>query len=155
MNALLLRPIWFLCAAIVFAGGILTSTFAAPWVADQGDGTYKNPVLFADYSDPDVIRVGDDFYMTASSFNCVPALPILHSRDLVNWKLVGYAVGPASGAFRHGPAWQRHLGAVHSVSRRLLLDLRRRSRLGHPHDSRQEPRRVRGNRCTWCRKARD
>jgi beta-xylosidase len=64
----------------------------APWVADQGDGTFKNPVLFADYSDPDVVRVGDDFFMTASSFNCVPGLPILHSRDLVNWTLVGHAV---------------------------------------------------------------
>lgn len=64
----------------------------APWVADQGDSTYKNPVLFADYSDPDVVRVGKDFYLTASSFNCVPGLPILHSRDLVNWRLIGHAV---------------------------------------------------------------
>jgi len=62
------------------------------WVADNGDGTYKNPIIHADYSDPDVIRVGDDYYMTASSFNCVPGLPILHSRDLVNWKLVNYAL---------------------------------------------------------------
>lgn len=67
-------------------------TAAAPWVADQGDGTFRNPVLHADYSDPDVIRVGDDFYMTASSFNCVPGLPILHSRDLVNWRLIGHAI---------------------------------------------------------------
>jgi beta-xylosidase len=62
------------------------------WVADNGDGTYKNPILFADYSDPDAIRVGDDFYLTASSFNCSPGLPILHSRDLVNWTLVNYAL---------------------------------------------------------------
>ena len=62
------------------------------WVADQGDGTYKNPILYSDYSDPDVIRVGDDYYMTASSFNCVPGLPILHSRDLVNWSIVNYAL---------------------------------------------------------------
>ena len=61
-------------------------------MADNADGTYKNPVLFADYSDPDVIRVGDDFYMTTSSFNCVPGLPILHSRDLVNWEIVGHAI---------------------------------------------------------------
>ena len=44
---------------------------------------FKNPVLFADYSDPDVIRVGDQFVLTASSFNYVPGLPILVSRDLV------------------------------------------------------------------------
>jgi len=61
------------------------------WVADNGDGTYKNPIIHADYSDPDVIRVGDDFWMTASSFNAVPGLPILHSKDLVNWTIVNHA----------------------------------------------------------------
>src|SRR5262245_50443800 len=64
---------------------------AYPWLADQGT-VYRNPVLFADYSDPDVIRVGDDFYLTASSFNCVPGLPVLHSTDLVNWSLINHAV---------------------------------------------------------------
>ncbi|WP_441764311.1 glycoside hydrolase family 43 protein [Flavobacterium sp. W22_SRS_FK3] len=68
------------------------NNYSKVWVADQGDGTYKNPILYADYSDPDVIRVGDDYYMTASSFNCIPGLPILHSKDLVNWKLIGYAL---------------------------------------------------------------
>ena len=62
------------------------------WVSDQSDGTYVNPVLHADYSDPDVCAVGDDFYMTASSFQCTPGLPILHSKDLVNWQLVNYAL---------------------------------------------------------------
>lgn len=62
------------------------------WVADNGDGTYKNPIINADYSDPDAIRVGDDYYMTSSSFNCVPGLPILHSKDMVNWELVNYAL---------------------------------------------------------------
>jgi beta-xylosidase len=66
--------------------------FAQKWIPDLGNGSYKNPVIWADYSDPDVIRVGDDFYMTASSFNCVPALPLLHSNDLVNWQLINYAV---------------------------------------------------------------
>jgi len=61
-------------------------------VADNGDGTYKNPILHADYSDPDAIRVGDDYYMTSSSFEDVPGLPILHSKDLVNWKLIGHAL---------------------------------------------------------------
>jgi beta-xylosidase len=60
------------------------------WVADRGDGTYQNPILHADYSDPDVIRVGEDFYMVASSFNTVPGLPILHSKDLVNWTIIGH-----------------------------------------------------------------
>lgn len=68
------------------------NNYSKVWVADKGDGTYKNPILYADYSDPDAIRVGDDYYMTASSFNCIPGLPILHSKDLVNWKLIGYAL---------------------------------------------------------------
>src|SRR5258706_4020732 len=63
-----------------------------PWMPDRGDGTYCNPILCADYSDPDAIRVGDDFYLTASSFNCTPGLPILHSPDLVNWSLIGHAL---------------------------------------------------------------
>ncbi|MFB6320737.1 glycoside hydrolase 43 family protein [Saccharicrinis sp. FJH54] len=68
------------------------NTVSNVWVSDNGDGTYTNPVLHADYSDPDVVRVGDDFYMTSSSFNCVPGLPILHSKDLVNWELIGYGL---------------------------------------------------------------
>ena len=66
-----------------------TNYVSKVWVADNGDGTYKNPILHADYSDPDAIRVGDDFYLTASSFNEVPGLPILHSKDLVNWRIIG------------------------------------------------------------------
>jgi len=62
------------------------------WQPDLGNGKYKNPVIWADYSDSDICRIGDDFYMTASSFNCVPALPILHSTDLVNWEIINYAV---------------------------------------------------------------
>lgn len=62
------------------------------WKSDNGDGTYRNPILWADYSDPDVCRVGKDYWMTSSSFNCIPGLPILHSRDLVNWELVGHAL---------------------------------------------------------------
>jgi beta-xylosidase len=62
------------------------------WVPDNGDGTYKNPIINADYSDPDAIRVGNDFYLTASSFTCAPALPILHSKDLVNWTIIGHAL---------------------------------------------------------------
>ena len=62
------------------------------WVADQGNGTYKNPILDADYSDPDAIRVGDDFYLISSSFEDVPGLPVLHSKDLVNWEIIGHAL---------------------------------------------------------------
>ena len=65
------------------------------WSPDNGDGTYTNPVINADYSDPDVCvgASGEDYYLTASSFQCVPGLPILHSKDLVNWEIINYALG--------------------------------------------------------------
>ena len=72
------------------SGSAQTGFISKVWVADNGDGTYKNPILHADYSDPDAIRVGDVFYLTASSFNTSPGLPILHSKDLVNWQLINY-----------------------------------------------------------------
>lgn len=62
------------------------------WQPDCGNGRYRNPVLHADYSDPDAVRVGDDYYLVASSFTSVPGLPILHSRDLVNWTLINHAL---------------------------------------------------------------
>lgn len=62
------------------------------WIADQGDGTYRNPILYTDYSDPDAIRVGEDYFMIASSFCNTPAVPLLHSRDLVNWRVINYIV---------------------------------------------------------------
>lgn len=64
------------------------------WSPDNGDGTYTNPVINADYSDPDVCvgASGEDYYLTASSFQCIPGLPILHSNDLVNWEIINYAL---------------------------------------------------------------
>jgi beta-xylosidase len=76
--------------AVFLALNAAGQTVSKVWVADQGNGTYKNPIIHADYSDPDVIRVGDDFYLTASSFNAAPGLPILHSKDLVNWRIVNH-----------------------------------------------------------------
>lgn len=86
-----LRNIIFLTA--------LTLTAAAPaqepsktWNPNVAGGKYRNPIIDADYSDPDVCRVGNDYYMTASSFACFPGLQILHSTDLVNWQIVGTAL---------------------------------------------------------------
>jgi len=62
----------------------------AQWYPDNGDGTYKNPIIYADYSDPDVIRVGDDYWMVASSFTCMPGIPLLHSYDLIHWEIVNH-----------------------------------------------------------------
>jgi beta-xylosidase len=65
-------------------------TLSKVWIPDKGDGMYKNPILNADYSDPDAIRVGDDYYLVSSSFQCVPGLPVLHSKDLVNWSIINH-----------------------------------------------------------------
>lgn len=96
-----------------------TTISAQPWQADKGNGKYRNPIIMADYSDPDVCRVGDDFYMTSSSFNCVPGLQILHSRDLVHWQIVGAALpdrvpylddGKQSGKGVWAPSIRYHKG---------------------------------------------
>ena len=81
-----------LAFGLLFSLSVQAQYKSQVWCPDNGDGTYTNPVLFADYSDPDVCAVGDDYYLTASSFNCIPGLPILHSRDLVNWTIIGHAL---------------------------------------------------------------
>ena len=86
----------FLIALLVCLNGIFgfsqASQVSKVWVADKGNGTFQNPVLHADYSDPDAIRVGDDYYLVASSFEAIPGLPILHSKDLINWRIIGHAI---------------------------------------------------------------
>ena len=84
---------YFLFIAFISSAVLLNAQYKSEvWVADKGDGTYVNPVLHADYSDPDVCAVNGHYYMTASSFNCTPGLPILHSEDLVNWEIINYAI---------------------------------------------------------------
>ncbi|MBD5778353.1 family 43 glycosylhydrolase [Pelagicoccus sp. NFK12] len=73
------------------------SQVALAWQADQGDGRFTNPVLYADYPDPDIIRVGDDFYMVSTTFVDVPGIRILHSEDLVNWEIAGHAAIEVDG----------------------------------------------------------
>ncbi len=87
-----LNIIAVLVTLVALVVGSRAQTVSKVWVADNGDGTYKNPIIHADFSDPDAVRVGEDFYMTASSFNAAPGLPVLHSKDLVNWSVVGYAL---------------------------------------------------------------
>jgi beta-xylosidase len=77
----------FAAVLLTLAGPLAATEAPLPW-GDQGDGTYRNPVLPADYSDPDVIRVGDDFYLIASEFHFM-GIQVLHSRDLVNWRIIG------------------------------------------------------------------
>ncbi|MCD7750263.1 MAG: glycoside hydrolase 43 family protein [Lachnospiraceae bacterium] len=92
------------------------------WNADMGDGTYRNPILYADYSDPDAIRVGEDYFMISSSFTNTPGLPLLHSKDLVNWKVVNYLIKnvptdryaePVHGCGVWAPAIRYHEGTYY------------------------------------------
>ncbi len=82
----------FFIVGLMMSYPVMAQYRSEVWVSDEGNGMYKNPVLYADYSDPDVCAVEGDYFLTASSFNCTPGLPILHSKDLVNWKIVNYAL---------------------------------------------------------------
>src|SRR5271155_1539974 len=72
----------------------LAAATASPrtWTADNGNGTFTNPLFYDEFSDPDMIRVGEDYYLTGTTMHTMPGLPVLHSLDLVNWELLGYAV---------------------------------------------------------------
>lgn len=83
---------------------------------------YQNPILYADYSDPDVIRVGEDYYMVASSFTYLPGVPLLHSRDLVHWEIINYCVRslpfekynkPSHGSGTWAPSIRYHEGTFY------------------------------------------
>ena len=81
---------WLLLA--VCPGGPGHVALAQTWTADNGNGTYSNPLFFDELADPDIIRVGNDFYLTGSSMHAMPGLAVLHSRDLVNWEFESYAL---------------------------------------------------------------
>ena len=94
-----MKSLIFTSVLIAFSISMSAQSPSQSWNPDKGN-YYINPVLNADYSDPDVCRVGDDFYMTSSSFACFPGLQILHSTDLVNWEIVGAALTDYPG-----PGW--------------------------------------------------
>src|ERR671930_98351 len=89
--------LWFRFVTAIVVVGIFDPAVrgAVPhsWTADNGNGTYSNPLFYDEFSDPDMIRVGEDYYLTGTTMHSMPGLPVLHSRDLVNWKLLGYAFG--------------------------------------------------------------
>ena len=76
---------------ILFTSSVFSlSSFAQSWTADNGNGTYTNPLFYDEFSDPDILRVGDDYYLAGTTMHSVPGLVILHSKDLVNWENVSY-----------------------------------------------------------------
>ena len=102
---------WFRLGALLLSAGFVVPLAAQVWRSDQGDGTYRNPVLYADYPDPDIIRVGEDFYFVSTTFANAPGVTILHSKDLVNWRIAGHVVDRLDGDPRYdltqGDAYRR------------------------------------------------
>ncbi|MFA9389751.1 MAG: glycoside hydrolase 43 family protein [Prolixibacteraceae bacterium] len=105
--------------SIIFGLLLIQPTFAQLWNPNINEQEFKNPIIYADYSDPDIIRVGEDFYMVASSFNCSPGIPVLHSNDLINWKIINYVYDrlplpnydkPAHGLGSWAPSIRFHNG---------------------------------------------
>ena len=62
------------------------------WTADNGNGTYSNPLFYEEFEDPDIIRVGEDYYLAGTTMHMNPAVQLMHSKDLVNWELAGYCM---------------------------------------------------------------
>jgi beta-xylosidase len=86
--------------ALLICGFAAAAEPRATWTADNGNGTFTNPLFYEEFSDPDIIRVGDYFYITGTTMHAMPGLPVLRSRDLVNWEFMSYAsdkldLGPA------------------------------------------------------------
>ena len=118
------------CAALVlFSAARVDAQRGRTWTADNGNGTFSNPLFYDEFSDPDLIRVGDEFYLTGTTMHAMPGLPVLRSRDLVNWELMSYALdkldlGPAyrlEGGEVYGkgiwaPSFRYHNGTFHIFS---------------------------------------
>jgi beta-xylosidase len=118
------------CAMLGVAANLTAQAAPRTWTADNGNGTFSNPLFYDEFSDPDLIRVGDDFYLTGTTMHAMPGLPVLHSRDLVNWELMSYALdrldlGPEfrleDGREIYGkgiwaPSFRYHRGTFHIFS---------------------------------------
>ena len=86
--------------AVLLIFGGTTAVAGQHWTADNGNGTYSNPLFYGEFEDPDPIRVGNDYYLAGTTMHMMPAVELLHSKDLVNWELAGYCtnrldLGPA------------------------------------------------------------
>jgi xylan 1,4-beta-xylosidase len=88
-------PFFLASIALLIAGAPMIAPAASAgrhWTADNGNGTYSNPLFNEEFEDPDIIRVGEDYYLAGTTMHMMPGVQIMHSKDLVNWELVGYAV---------------------------------------------------------------
>src|SRR5689334_5919853 len=96
------------CAATTDSAG-LPPAATKHWTADNGNGTYSNPLFHEEFEDPDVIRVGDDYYLAGTTMHMNPAVQLMHSRDLVNWELAGYCLDKLD----LGPAYRLEDGNIY------------------------------------------
>ncbi len=79
------------------------------WAADNGNGTYSNPLFYGEFEDPDPIRVGNDYYLAGTTMHMMPAVELLHSKDLVNWELAGYC----TNKLNLGPEYRMEGGNIY------------------------------------------
>ena len=79
-----------ICFLLTFATCLCAGAQTKSWTADNGNGTFTNPLFYDEFSDPDILRVGDDYYLAGTTMHAVPGLVILHSKDLVNWENISY-----------------------------------------------------------------
>src|SRR5678816_4268157 len=101
MRRALLLPLLF-----ALVSSVASAQVPKTWTADNGNGSFTNPLFYDEFSDPDLIRVGDDYYLTGTTMHAMPGLPILHSKDLVNWEFLTYAVNKLD----FGPAYRLEKG---------------------------------------------
>jgi hypothetical protein len=87
----------------------LSADAAKHWTADNGNGTYSNPLFYEEFEDPDVIRVGEDYYLAGTTMHMNPAVQLMHSKDLVNWELAGYC----TDRLDLGPAYRLERGNIY------------------------------------------
>ena len=80
----------FLLLSLLLTTAAVQAQPVTTWTADNGNGTYTNPLFYDEFSDPDCIRVGQDYYLAGTTMHATPGLVVLHSKDLVNWELASY-----------------------------------------------------------------
>ena len=95
--------------AAASADAVTSAAAAKHWAADNGNGTYSNPLFYEEFEDPDVIRAGDDYYLAGTTMHMNPAVMLMHSKDLVNWELAGYCMDKLD----LGPAYRLEGGNIY------------------------------------------
>ncbi|HEY7089674.1 MAG TPA: family 43 glycosylhydrolase, partial [Tepidisphaeraceae bacterium] len=97
------------CASFITAARADSPPQSPTWMADNGNGTYSNPLFYEEFEDPDLVRVGEDYYLAGTTMHMNPGLMVMHSRDLVNWELASYCIDRLD----FGPAFRMEGGNIY------------------------------------------